>query len=215
MKAVAGGLKNPQSGMASYQMTDFDVIFYGPDLAVACFSADITSRAGGSSKLRILDVYARRHGHWIQAASHTTVHPEAIAKRMAMPSPVSEQMRQAILEAREAVWRAYFTNDRAALEKLIPEEVIAINDGSKEWANRAAIFTGAQRFAASGAKLLRLEFPRTEIQVYGNTVILYTTYLYETEAQGKRQVTTGRGTEIFVQRNNTLVNTGWHLDSEN
>ena len=42
------------------------------------------------------------------------------------------------------------------------------------------------RFAASGAKLVRLEFPKTEMQVYGNTIIIYTTYLYEIEAGGKR-----------------------------
>jgi hypothetical protein len=57
-----------------------------------------------------------------------------------------------------------------------------------------------------------LEFPRTDIQIYGNTVVLYTTYLFEIEVQGKRETTAGRGTEIFVRRGNTLVNTGWHLD---
>ena len=60
---------------------------------------------------------------------------------------------------------------------------------------------------------MRLEFPRTEIQVYGQTVILYTTYLYEVEAKGRRTTKSGRGTEIFVRRGNELVNVGWHLDS--
>src|SRR5438128_1233102 len=122
-------------------------------------------------------------------------------------------MRQRILTVREAVWRAWFANDRAALEKLIPEEAIAIDDGSAEWSNRAAILDGSRAFAASGAKLVKLEFPKTELQVYGNTVIVYTTYLYEIEADGKRTTKAGRGTEIFVQRGNELVNVGWHLDS--
>ena len=61
-------------------------------------------------------------------------------------------------------------------------------------------------------KLDAMEFPKTEMQIYGNTIIIYTTYLYEIEAQGKRSTTTGRGTEIFVRRNNLYVNTGWHLD---
>jgi hypothetical protein len=64
-----------------------------------------------------------------------------------------------------------------------------------------------------GAKLLRLEFPKTELQVYGNTVIVYTTYLYEIEANGKRETRSGRGTEMFVRRGDDLVNVGWHLDS--
>ena len=62
-------------------------------------------------------------------------------------------------------------------------------------------------------ELLRLEFPKTEMQVYGNTVIIYTTYLYELEVGGKRTVTTGRATEMFVLRGNDLVNVGWHLDN--
>ena len=32
---------------------------------------------------------------------------------------------------REAVWKAWFSNDRAALEKLIPEEVIAIGNDTE------------------------------------------------------------------------------------
>ena len=122
-------------------------------------------------------------------------------------------MRQQILSAREAVWKAYFANDRAALEKLIPEEAIAIDDGNADRSDWDAILAGAKEFTDSGAKLVRLEFPQTEIQVYGNTVILYTTYLYETEAKGKRTTKSGRGTEMFVRRGNDLVNVGWHLDS--
>jgi hypothetical protein len=43
-------------------------------------------------------------------------------------------------------------------------------------------------------------------------IIIYTSYLYEIEANGKRTTRTGRGTEMFVRRGNDLVNTGWHLD---
>jgi len=199
-----------------FKVFDFDVNFYSPELAVACFMVDFGRKSGSdlvtTNRLRIMDVYAKRSGQWIQVASHTVVDPAWRSERMAMPASLSPPIRQQILNAREAVWRAYFSNDRAALEKLIPEEAIAINQGSEAWDNRAAILAGAQRFADSGAKLVRLEFPRTEIQVYGNTIILYTTYLYEIEAQGKKQTSTGRGTEVFVRRGNTLVNTGWHLD---
>ena len=64
-----------------------------------------------------------------------------------------------------------------------------------------------------GAKLVRLEFPKTGLQVYGNTVIVYTAYLYEVEADGKREARSGRGTEMFVRRGDDLANVGWHLDS--
>jgi hypothetical protein len=50
------------------------------------------------------------------------------------------------------------------------------------------------------------------MQVYGNTAIIYTTYLYELEnAQGKRHISTGRATEIFVYRQGVWVNPGWHM----
>ena len=134
------------------------------------------------------------------------------ARQSSEPAAVSPQLRRWILEGREAVWRAWFTNDQAKLEKLIPREAVAINAGEEAWADRAAILEGAKQFARSGAKLVRLEFPRTEIQMYGNTVILYTQYVFETESAGKRSTHAGRGAEHFVIRDGLLVNTGWLLD---
>lgn len=202
----------------TYRMSDFEVQFYGPDLAVACFMGDFEKKNTNPpvtlNRFRIMDVYARRNGNWIQVASHTVVDPLWRAEQTSQPLNISPQIRQRILAAREAVWRAYFTNDQATLERLIPEETIAIDNGSKDFGNRANVLEAAKGFAASGAKLVRLEFPKTEIQVYGNTVILYTTYLYEIEAEGKRTTKTGRGTEIFVRRGNELINSGWHLSDD-
>jgi len=216
MKIADYSLKNKNAGMTSYKFAEFEIVFQG-NIALIFYVADIDARAGENKftdKFRSIDVYEKRQGHWIQTASHLAQHPDATAKRYSMPAPVDEQTRQSILENREAVWRAWFANDRPTLEKLIPDDAIAINCGDQNWEDRAAIFAGAQQFAESGAKLVRLEFPRTEIQVYGNTVILYTTYLFETEANGTRQTSSGRGTEVFVNRDGALVNTGWHLDSE-
>lgn len=203
---------NPNRG---FKLSDFDVQFYSPELAVASFNLEFFRKPEmvTQNRLQIMDVYAKRAGGWIQVASHTVVDPSWRDKQTAYPRDVQPQMRQRILAAREAVWRAYFTNDRPALEKLLPEEVIAIDNGSEQWANRTAILAGAKSFADSGAKLVRLEFPKTEIQVYGNTVIVYTTYVVETESGGTRHTDSGRGTEIFVRRGNELVNVGWHLDA--
>jgi hypothetical protein len=201
----------------TYKVSDFDVNFYSPDLAVASFFGDFERKVGNATvtlrRFRIMDVYAKRKGSWIQVASHTVIDPAWRSEQMATPLTVTPQMRQQILTAREAVWKAWFGNDRATLEKLIPEEAIAIDDGSEAWSDRAAILSGAQRFADSGAKLVRLEFPKTEMQIYGNTIVIYTSYVYEIEANGKREAKAGRGTEIFVRRANDLVNVGWHLDS--
>jgi len=205
----------------TYKVSDFDVNFYSPDLAVASFNGNFERSVGNQRiimrRFRIMDVYAKRKGSWIQVASHTVVDPawraQQMSEEMSRPWTVTPEIRQRILSAREAVWKAWFANDREALEKLIPEEAIAIDDGSELWSDRTRILAGAKSFADSGAKLVRLEFPKTELQIYGNTIIVYTNYLYEIEANGKRETRSGRGTEIFVRRGKDLVNTGWHLDS--
>jgi ketosteroid isomerase-like protein len=201
-----------------YKMNDFDVYFYNPELAVANFIGEFTRTEGNTTttlrRFRIMDIYAKRKGSWIQVASHTAVDPAWQDEQTSRPRNITPDVRQRILEKRDAVWKAWFANDRSALEKLIPEEAIAINSGSKEWSNRAAILASAKAFADSGSKLVKLEFPKTEIQAYGNTVLIYTTYVYETEKDGQRTSTSGRGTEMFVRRGDELVNVGWHLDDE-
>jgi uncharacterized protein DUF4440 len=200
-----------------YRVSNFDVQFYSPELAVASFFGDFERTVGAATvtmrRFRIMDVYAKRKGNWIQVASHTVIDPDWRQEQMSKPATVTPQIREQVLAAREAVWKAYFANDRAALERLIPDEAIAIDSGSSEWSNRAAILDGAKRFADGGGKLARLEFPKTEMQIYGGAVIVYTTYICEIETNGKRATQSGRGTEIFVRRGNELVNVGWHLDS--
>jgi ketosteroid isomerase-like protein len=197
----------------TYKMSDFDVQFYGSELAVATFVGEFVREGVTLRRLRIMDVYAKRKGGWIQVASHTVVDPNWRTEQMSKPVAIGPGMRDRILLAREKVWRAWFANDRATLERLIPEEVIAMGDSGEGWSNRAAVFESAQRFAESGGKLVRLEFPKTEIQVYGNTVLVYTTYVYETEIKGQRTTSSGRATEMFVRRGDELVNVGWHMDA--
>lgn len=210
--------RNPASG---FKVFDFDVHFYGPDLAVANFMVDFGQKSGNDiitgTRYRIMDVYAKRNGHWNQAASHTVVDPSWQNERMAQNTTLPPPIRQQLLTAREAVWRAYFTNDQAQLDKLVPEDTIVL-EGSleKPFTKKAEILESAKQNAQRGNKLVRLEFPQTEMQVYGNTAIIYTTYLYELEnAQGERRVSTGRATEIFVRRNGAWVNPGWQMSAIN
>ena len=206
---------NPHPNL-HYKVSDFHVTFVAPEVGVATFMLDYPWGDGDHfNRLRILDVFAKRNGGWIQVASDTAQDPTWKAQQLALPIKLSPEARKQILDAREAVWRAWFANDRAKLEEMIPDEAIAIENGSKEWANRDAILAGAKRFAESGAKLARLEFPRTEMQVYGNTIILFTSYLFETEKDGRRSTSAGSGVETFVRRNGKLVNTGWLLAADN
>jgi Calcium/calmodulin dependent protein kinase II Association. len=204
-----------------FKVFDFDVHFYGPDLAVACFNVDFGAKSGTDiiteNRFRIMDVYARRNGKWNQAASHTVIDPGWKEQRMARAGTLLPEARKELLTARESVWRAFFTNNQAQLEKLVPEDTIVLEGPlDKPFIKKADILESARQLAGSGQKLVRLEFPKTEMQVYGNTVIIYTTYLYELENQkGERHTSTGQATEIFVQRDGAWVNPGWHMARAN
>ncbi len=203
------------SGMVGYEMTEFDVLFYG-DVALVPYIAEMEIEAGGerfNASLRVLDVYAELNDHWIQIASNTGLHPDSLAAYRQWPRPLSKPQRQQLLDDREAVWRSWFANDRDELAVLIPEETVAISATRAEWADQQAVLDSARQFAESGAELKRLEFPETEIQVYGDVAVIYTTYEYELDDGGEVQTFSGRGTEIFVQRGGRWVNSGWHLDA--
>jgi len=118
-----------------------------------------------------------------------------------------------LLEDREAIWQAWFANDRARLEQLLPNSVIAINNGDTTWQDRSAVLAAAEAFARGGGKLVGLTFPRTEKQVFGDVAILYSTYVAEVERQGKKSVQRGRASEVFVWRNGVWQNASWLLDS--
>src|SRR2546422_4424046 len=155
-------------GMKSYKMREFDMIFKG-DAAFVCFVADVESVTPNGPyhrALRISDFYTKTNGQWIQNGSDTALHQESLEEQVATPRALGDQMKKRLLDAREAVWRAYFAGDRATLEKLIPEEAVAIEAGDNNWSKRQTILDGAANFAKSGGKLLKLEFPKTEIQVY-------------------------------------------------
>jgi ketosteroid isomerase-like protein len=132
-----------------------------------------------------------------------------MAPRMAY----GQDERAQILKVRESVWRAWFANDTKALERLVPADAIVISSDEAKWKNQSDILRTAAEFQAEGGKLIRLEFPRTEIQRFGDVAIIWTSYLVETEENGKRSVSSGRATEIFVRRNGEWVNPGWHTDN--
>lgn len=200
----------------TWELPEFDVLFYG-DVAIVNFIADVVQPNGTRQhSLRITDIYVKEaNGKWNQAGSNTYAHPERIEAQMSAAARLSESMQKNLLAAREAVWRAWFAGDTAQLTELLPDDTIAIDSGGgDQWPGRDAILESSRQFAAAGNKLVRLEYPKTEIRAYGRTAIIYTTYLFETESpNGQRNTSSGRATEIFVYRNGRWLNPGWHLDS--
>ncbi len=165
---------NPHAATAGFKLFDFDVHFYSPELAVACFNVDFGQKSGGDLitrvRFRIMDVYAKRNGQWNQAASHTVVDPAWRAHQMSQPATLPPPEKQELLQAREAVWRAFFSNDQAQLDKLVPADTIVLAVlQEKPFLKKAEIVAASKQQAQSGQKLVRLEFPETEMQVYGDT----------------------------------------------
>jgi hypothetical protein len=119
-----------------------------------------------------------------------------------------------LFKVRETVWRSWFANDADTLRRLVPPETIVISSGETQWKHQLDVLRTAAQFQADGGRLIRLEFPHTEVQPFGQVAILYSKYTVETELHGKRSVSSGRVTEVFVLRDGQWTNPGWHTDTE-
>ena len=134
-------------------------------------------------------------------------------KSAVQSSALTEEVRKQLLDARETAWQSFFQKDLTVVEKILGPELIAIQENSEHWDNRTRLIALAKTMNEKGVQLLRLEFPRTEIQLLGDTAILYYTYIFETGLNGKSAVDAGRGTEVFVRRDGKWIDVGWHLDN--
>ena len=141
----------------------------------------------------------------VAAALAMTAGPSATAK---------PDERAELLKVREAVWRSWFANDTPTLEQLVPADTVVINADEPHWQKQADVFKDAANFQASGGKLTRLEFPRTEVQNFGDVAVTYSDFSYEIEQNGKRSTTSGRAMEVFVRRHGKWTNPGWHTDHD-
>lgn len=126
-----------------------------------------------------------------------------------------KQNDEELLRARETVWRAWFAGDTKTLEELVPPETIVMSGGEKEWKHQSDVLQSSGEFHSNGGKLVRLEFPRTEVQHFGDVAIVWSSYIVETEVGGKRSLGSSRVTEIFVWQHGRWTNPGWHTDEEN
>jgi hypothetical protein len=200
-------------GMVGYRIGEFDIVFYG-ETAVVTFMAEVDRLYGSeksSQKLTFIDVYHKDSGGWIQVASNTSLHPDAVSQLMSDRRRLDDGERASLMKAREAVWRAWFGGDEAALRKLLPPELITIEPGSSSFGTLKSTLDGSRGFAAGGGKLTRIVFPTTEIQVYGNTAILYTSYEMDLQSGGQKRTERGMATEVFVNKDGAWLNTGWQL----
>jgi len=211
--SVGGGMPPRGQGMVGYAIKEFDTVFYG-DTAVVSLVADVHNRWGearSTTTLTLIDVYVKEGRRWVQAASQTSLHPDSQDAHRSELRELGSDEKASLLKAREAVWRAWFGGDQAALKELLPPELITLDGAGDHFGTLESNLEESQSFATSGGQLRRMEFPRTEFQAYGNTAIIYTTYVLEIEAGGQVQKESGKATEIFVRRGDRWLNTGWQL----
>jgi hypothetical protein len=124
-----------------------------------------------------------------------------------------------VLAVREAAWRAWFSGDEAALRRMLPADFIGLDGNGGPLVDLEATLARSKAFHASGARLVKLDFPETRAQAYGDVVILYgrfTAVLAIPGADGaaaREQPIAGRLTEMFLRQDGRWLHTGWHLDS--
>jgi ketosteroid isomerase-like protein len=127
---------------------------------------------------------------------------------------IAAKLRQDLIQARDRAWRSFFQSDPGAIEEILAPELIAIQESQEQWETRTRLLAMAREMTKQQIELRRLEFPRTEIEVFGKTAILYYSYIFETGTKGQPSVvTSGRGTEVFVKRQGKWIDVGWHLDN--
>jgi hypothetical protein len=125
---------------------------------------------------------------------------------------LDDRSRAELLAVREQVWRAWFANDSAQLERLLPRDTFIAAGSDSVWQNREQTLAGSKAFARGGGRLVSIEFPRTEMQVFGDVVVIYTTFRFTTERAGQQHRAAGNAVEVFVRRNGGWQNPSWYLD---
>ena len=131
----------------------------------------------------------------------------------AAPPPPEPPIEPALLVAREHAWRAWFGGDAVALTELLPPEFIGISWTDGPLASREATIAASTAFKKGGGRLLRLAFPETRAQRFGDTVVLYGRFEAVLDTGGREQTIRGRLTETFVRRGGRWLHPGWHLDA--
>jgi hypothetical protein len=126
---------------------------------------------------------------------------------------VDPAIEQQIVAIRDTAWRAYFANDQATMGKLFPANFISIGWSGGPWLDRAGTLADAASFASHGGKLLALEFPHTEIQLFGDVAVVFSLYVVEFDYDGITSRQSGRATEVFQRKDGHWIHPSWHLDS--
>lgn len=126
---------------------------------------------------------------------------------------VDPAIERQIVAIRDTAWHAYFANDQATMARIFPDNFISIGWSGGPWLDRAGTLADAASFESHGGKLVALDFPHTEIQLFGNVAAVFSLYVVEFEYDGIVSRQSGRATEVFERKGDHWIHPSWHLDS--
>lgn len=126
--------------------------------------------------------------------------------------PDSGSIDPAVLTLREAAWRAWFNGDAVTLTRVLPPEFIGIAWSDGPISSRDETIAASKAFHDGGGRLVRLTFPETRAQRFGDTVVLYGRFEIVLASKTGEQTIRGRLTETFIKRDGRWLHPGWHLD---
>ena len=121
------------------------------------------------------------------------------------PPALDTATLNALIAAREAVWRAYFEGDSARLVELLPEQMFAMHD-------RAQIIADSRGFVAGGGKFVGITFTDDRFFVRGDVAHVQSRYRVALTNGGKPDTMSGFAIELFEKRDGRWINPSWHLD---
>jgi ketosteroid isomerase-like protein len=122
--------------------------------------------------------------------------------------------RQELLGIREAIWRAWFANDTVQLAEFLDPRLLSIPPTGSQWHGLQDVLRESGEFAAAGGRLVRIEFPKTQVESFGSIAVLHSTFRFEIERDGARAALAGRLTEVFELRDDRWICTSRHIDNE-
>jgi ketosteroid isomerase-like protein len=143
-----------------------------------------------------------RSRHLVSVLLLVTACAPAPREATTTPAPV---LRAELFAARDAVWRAYFAGDTAALTRILPAEMPGMGQ------DRAGIIADAQAFAREGGRLVTITFSDDEFYVQGDVAVLWSRYRVDLTGPEGPQVMEGRAIELFARQEGRWINPSWHL----
>ena len=137
------------------------------------------------------------------------------APRVAPAQPISRNTERQLLAARDTIWHAWFSNDTAALNRMLPQASAAAENRGTDpirWTDRATIMNGAEQFVSTGGRLEHLDFAGTRIALQGSVAVVTSNFTAVTRSSRGLDTARGNATEVFVRDGERWVNPFWRLE---